>query len=46
MFIHKMVLELINREYNVEDDDGETLYATSSLYQNVIPKNALYENFD
>ena len=39
-----MVQELINHEYDVIDDEGRTLYESSSLYQNVKPKNAAYEN--
>ena len=44
IFLHKMVQELINHDYEVTDDEGETLYESTSLYQNVQPCGAIYEN--
>ena len=46
IFLHKMVQELINQNYIIKNANGESVYenVTSTIYQNVQPKNPVYEN--
>jgi len=44
-----MVNELLNNIYEVKDDEGETLYDGSAIYQNVFPNTdttVRYDNVD
>ena len=41
-----MVQELINQNYIIKNANGESVYenVASTIYQNVQPKNPIYEN--
>ena len=39
-----MVQELLSHQFEIVDDEGDTLYENVSVYQNFQPKAPIYEN--